>query len=50
MLTGWAFYHSAAVEKGCLFAVNSDDDPDTTRAIYRKIAGAYYGNEQTINK
>jgi hypothetical protein len=38
MLTGRACYHSAAVEKGCLLAVNSDDDPDTTGAIYRQIA------------
>jgi hypothetical protein len=30
MLIGRAFYHSAAVEEGCLLAVNSGDGADTT--------------------
>jgi ADP-ribosyl-[dinitrogen reductase] hydrolase len=47
---GRAFYHSAAVEEGCLLSANSGDDADTTGAIFGQIAGVYYGNGQTINK
>jgi ADP-ribosyl-[dinitrogen reductase] hydrolase len=39
----WAFHHSDSFREGALRAVNLGDDADTTGAIYRQLAGAYYG-------
>jgi ADP-ribosyl-[dinitrogen reductase] hydrolase len=41
----WAFYRSDTFREGLLMAVNLGDDADTTGAIYRQLAGAYYGQE-----
>lgn len=38
----WAFYHSDSFRDGCLMAVNLGSDADTTGAVYRQLAGAYY--------
>jgi ADP-ribosyl-[dinitrogen reductase] hydrolase len=39
----WAFYRSDSFRDGALCAVNLGDDADTTGAIYRQLAGAFYG-------
>ena len=39
----WTFSRSSTFEEGCLMAVDLGEDADTTGAIYRQLAGAYYG-------